>query len=138
MSEKLIVGCRIHYSRSYQRVADRVSNSLSREYRQLSRSAFNKIASRIPLQKEKSIVMKLFNCLKGSIPLNEVSFIGLTDEQTLCCDEITRNWKEASHWVEWWTRLPHLRMLCEPFSTAEGKSFMMAPKDTNGVERVNL
>ena len=63
LSEKLIVGGRVHYGRSYQHVADGVSNSLLREYCQLSRSAFNKIASQIPLQKEKSIVMKLF-CFK--------------------------------------------------------------------------
>ena len=29
-------------------------------------------------------------------------------------------------------------MLCEPFSLAEAKSFRMASKDTNGVERVNI
>ena len=52
--------------------ADRVSNFLPREYRQLSHSAFNKIASYIPLQKEKSLVMKMFDVLKGSTTLSEV------------------------------------------------------------------
>lgn len=138
MSEKLIIGCRVHYGRSYHRVADRVSNSLPREYRQLCQSAFNKIASCIPQQKEKSLVMRLFDALKGTTTLCEIDFVGLTDEHRLYSKEITRNWKEASHWVEWWTRLPHLKMLCEPFSKADTGVFKMAPKDTNGVERVNF
>ena len=45
LCDKLIVGCRVHYGRSYQHVADKVSNSLQWEYRQLSCSAFGKIAS---------------------------------------------------------------------------------------------
>ena len=138
LSKKLIVGCRVHYGRSYHHVADKVSNSLPREYRQLSSSAFSKIASSIPLQKEKSAVMRLFDALKGATALCEVKSVSLSDEDILHSKEITTHWKKAAHWVEWWTRLPHLRMLCESFSESAGASFRRAPKDTNGVERVNL
>ena len=51
---------------------------------------------------------------------------------------VTKHWKQASHWVEWWTHLPHLKMLCEAFSEAAVGLFRMALKDTNEVERVNL
>ena len=45
-------------------------------------------------------------------------------------------WQQASHWSEWWTRLPHLRMLTEVFAI-ETESLRNAPRNTNGVERVN-
>ena len=75
LCDKVIVGCHVHYGRSYQHVADKVNNSLPREYRQLSRSAFGKIASCIPSQKEKSIVMKLFDVLKGALVYQAISFV---------------------------------------------------------------
>jgi hypothetical protein len=50
--------------------------------------------------------------------------------------EITAAWKEATHWVEWWTRLPNLRILCDAFHDPFG-AYEKAPRDTNGVERIN-
>ena len=82
--------------------------------------------------------MRLLDALKGTTTLCEIDFVRLTDEHRLYSKEITKTWKEASHWVEWWNRLPHLKMLCEPFSEADAGVFKMAPKDTNGVERVNF
>ena len=84
------------------------------------------------------MVMKLFDALKGALSICKVKFVGLSDEHTLHSKELTIHWKEAAHWVEWWTRLPHLKMLCESFSEVTRVSFGKAPKDTNGVERVNL
>ena len=37
-AERLMIGCLIHYSRSYQRVAERVSSSLSLEIRNISKN----------------------------------------------------------------------------------------------------
>ena len=37
-AERLMIGCLVHYSRSYQRVADRVSSSLSLEIRNISKT----------------------------------------------------------------------------------------------------
>ena len=78
--------------------------------------------------------MKMFDVLKGSTTLSEVDYVDLSDEHILYCEDVTKHWKQASHWVEWWTRLPHLKMLCEAFSEAAVGLFRMAPKDTNGVE----
>ena len=52
--------------------------------------------------------------------------------------EIAAAWKEATHWVEWWsrTRLPHLCVLCDAFHDPSG-AYEKAPRDTNGVERIN-
>lgn len=52
--------------------------------------------------------MKLFDALRGAIPLKEVSFVGLFDEHLLVVEQVTSKWKETCHWVEWCTRLPHL------------------------------
>ena len=43
-AERLMIGCLIHYSRSYQHVAERVRSSLSLEIRDISKNAFCKIA----------------------------------------------------------------------------------------------
>ena len=63
LSEKLLIGCQVHYGRSYQRVADRVNNLLPRQIHQISRAAIYKVVRAIPHQKEKSEVMKLFKVL---------------------------------------------------------------------------
>ena len=70
----------------------------------------------IPLQKEISVVMKLFDALKGCFIYRQSKFVGLLDEHTLHNKELTIHWKEAARWVEWWTCLPYLKVLHESFS----------------------
>ena len=50
-------------------------------------------------------------------------------------DILKEKWIQAYHWCEWWMRLPHLKMLCEAFTVNTSRA--RAPRDTNGVERVN-
>ena len=40
LCEKVLIGCQVHYGRSYHRDADKVSNPLPRQVRSLSREAF--------------------------------------------------------------------------------------------------
>ena len=136
LTENLLIGCQVHYGRSYQRVAERVSNLLPRQIRNVSREAFCKISRAIPNQREKSTVMKLFSILNGAVDIKEIEDIVTLSEDTFAnWKQIAACWKEASNWVEWWTRLPHLRMLCQSFQLSPSQK--SAPKDTNGVERIN-
>ena len=58
-AEKLMIGCLVHYGRSYQRVADRVSASLPATDRKIGRDAFCTIARSVTSAKSKSDVLKL-------------------------------------------------------------------------------
>ena len=136
LCDKLLIGCKVHYGRSYQRVADKVSSPLPNQTRCLSREAFCIISRAIPLQKSKSDVMKLFNSLKGAVNIGEIPNVTVPAEVLDHWKEIAAAWKEATHWVEWWTRLPHLRMLCDAFRDPSS-AYEKAPRDTNGVERIN-
>ena len=81
--------------------------------------------------------MKLFNSLKGSVNIGEIPNVTVPAEVLDHWKEIAAAWKEATHWVEWWTRLPHLRMLCDAFRDPSS-AYEKAPRDTNhGVERIN-
>lgn len=139
LCDKLLIGCRVHYGRSYHRVADKVSNLLPRQLRSSSREAFCMISRSIPHQKKKSEVMKLFNSLKGAVNIKDIMNITLSEEVIAHWKEIAAAWKESTHWVEWWTRLLHLRMLSDAFRDSHcSLNDEKAPKDTNGVERINL
>ena len=136
-AEKVMIGCLVHYGRSYQRVAERVSMSLQRQIRVLSRDAFCMIARATPSAKCRSDVFKLFNTLKGEISLLDIKGIipHLSEEALLHENTVKVAWQQAHHWSEWWMRLPHLKMLSKVFAVENDWSG--APRDTNGVERVN-
>ena len=133
-----MIGCLVHYGRSYQRVADRVSASLSMDIRKISKDSFCEIARTVPSAKCKSDVLKVFSALKRNASLSDIKGI----VPSLCADALIHEhklkaaWQQASHWSEWWTRLPHLKMLTEVFAV-ERESLKNATRDTNGVERVH-
>ena len=79
-SDKLPIGCQVHYGCSYQQVANKVSGPLPRQIRCLSREAFCVISRAIPLQKSKSEVIKLFNSLKGTVNIREIQNIAIPAE----------------------------------------------------------
>ena len=124
LCDKLLIGCQVHYGRSYHRVTDKVSNLLPRQIRSSSREAFCIISRAIPHQKKKSEVMKPFNSLKGAVNIQDIKKITLSEEVIAHWKVIATAWKESTHWVEWWTRLPHLHTLCDAFrdSSLDGKA----------------
>ena len=79
----------------------------------------------------------MFGVLRGDHCLNSVesSIIEISEEALVHEDIIKEKWIQACHWCEWWMRLPHLKMLCEAFTVNTSRA--RAPRDTNGVERVN-
>lgn len=87
--------------------------------------------------KSKSDVLKLFSALKSTLGFAEIKHIvPLTEEALLGEKQIVTSWSQASNWVEWWTRLPHLQMLTPVFSH-ENADWHGIQRNTNGVERVN-
>ena len=81
--------------------------------------------------------MQMFGVLRGDYCLNSVesSIIAISEEALLHEDILKEKWMQAYHWCEWWMRLPHLKTFCEAFTVNTLKAG--APRDTNGVERVN-
>ena len=134
-AERVMNGCLVHYSRSYQCVAERVSSSLPLEICNISKNTFCKIAQTIPSLECKSQVMKIFGVLRGEIALHDVESYIITEEAFVHQDNLKVKWMQAWHWCEWWMRLPHLKMLCQAFTSDQERAG--APRDTNGVERVN-
>ena len=53
---------------------------------------------------------------------------------------VTENskWEGASHWVNWWIRPAHLRMLSQAFTEMPKAVWENAPSTKNAVERKNL
>ena len=63
-AEKLTIGCLVHYGRSYQRVAERVSSSLPPSVWNISKEAFCTIARKLPSSESKACVAKYFGVLR--------------------------------------------------------------------------
>ena len=61
IAEKIMIGCLVHYGRSYQRVSERVSSSLPAGICKISRDSFCAIARKIPSTECKSHIMKMFS-----------------------------------------------------------------------------
>ena len=126
------------WARSYQRVADRVSSSLSGANRTLSWDAFCYIARQITWAKSKEAVYKLFRALHGDLSLSDVApLVTALKEDHISIVQSECNWEKAKAWAAWWTRPKHLKMLCKPFTDIEGSDWDRAPKDTNAVEGMN-
>ena len=126
-AESILRGCNVHWARSYQRVAERVAKE------KLEVDAFCKIAKSITEATEKQDIYKLFDVLQGAATVNSIQHINthLTEDQKKL--SITK-WKGAKHWVQWWIRPNHLRMLCKPFSEMSSSDWDNGPPNTNGVE----
>ncbi len=139
MACRLLKGCQVHWVRSFQRIAERVSKLANPEKRKIEVEAFKLVASAIPKAKSKEQVLKLFQCLCGKCQLSEVHHAvpGLDSHHVTVVDNYS-NWTQAQHWVQWWTRLPHLRMLSHCFAEMSRDTWSKAPTTTNAVERKNL
>ena len=104
----------------------------------MAREAFCTLARHITLVETKERVYQIFAVQDGSGTLSSVlPYIFLSEECVSVVQTECNNWKQAAAWVGWWSRLKHLKMLCKPFKDMEDADWDRAPKDTNGVERMN-
>ena len=65
LASRLLCGCAVHWARSYQRVAARITLSVSSSKKTLARQAFELIAQQIPNLKSAHEVQQCFAALKG-------------------------------------------------------------------------
>ena len=138
LADSLLRGCNVHWARSYQRVADRVNSSVQKCNRKLATEAFCAIAKLVTSVKTKDDVLKCFDALQGSLPLSSLNHLKLPlSDEHFTVVETECDWSGAKTWVQWWTRKRHLQMLAKPFSIMNPDDWDRAPRNTNGVERVN-
>ena len=131
LADQLLKGCKVHWQRSCQGVAERVSN------KQREKSIFLKICSIIQKLDSSISIVACFEALCGVCSVE--SLLGLlpelfSQEDAKFVDNFC-NWSSAKHWSQWWSRYDHLKMLSESFSTME--SWKECPSPTSAVERKN-
>ena len=136
-TELVFKGCNVHWIRSYQRVAERVNSNVSKGSRRTAVEAFCLIAKHTMIVTEKQHVLQLFDVLRDSGKLSSIQhlILPLSAEQIAIISKC--DWSSARNWVEWWTRTSHLQMLSKPFAKMASSTWNKAPRNTNGVERVN-
>ena len=134
-AEKLLKGCRVHWLRSCQRVAERISHSNDR---QRERDLFVHLAKQIPSLGSVLAVIACFEALCGvrqcTVLQEEYPYM-CNAEDARFIDE-NCDWSPIKHWAQWWTRSTHLKMLSHIFSCAP-ESWKNCPTTTNAVERKN-
>ena len=81
VADKVLKGCNVHWTRSYQRVADKVNNNVHRSNRVLAKEAFCAVTKQVMLAKTKEDVLKLFDVLQGKAEILTVQhLLSLPDE----------------------------------------------------------
>ena len=138
LANQLLKGCQVHWMRSFHRIADKVCKIQHPERRKIENEAFKLIAAAIVKVKSQDQVLKLFQCLCGERDIRDVQSLvpGLSAHHISVVCQYS-NWSLATHWIRWWTRRPHLRMLCIPFSDMAKSTWDRCPTSTNAVERKN-
>ena len=135
-AEELLKGCKVHWLRSCQRVADRVSSSPNK---QLERRVFLEICRKIKTLDSRVDVVACFELLCGvrsvSNLLQKLPSLCTIQEATIIDEQC--NWSVAKHWAQWWTRATHLKMLSQIFSDMSSSVWNKCPSSTNAVERKN-
>ena len=135
-AEKLLRGCKVHWQRSCQRVADKVAKSGDRKR---EKGMFLKISSQIQRLDSTVNIVACFETLCGVRSVKQLHEV----IPTLCSVDdaafVDKNcdWSSAKHWAQWWTRCDHLKMLSKSFSNMEDEVWKQCPSTTNAVERRN-
>ena len=113
VAEKLLKGCRVHWNRSCQRVADRVARSNQ------EKDIFLKICYMIPNLSTAIEVMACFETLYGVRPVSDL--VKKLPKLQLSTGEVhfiekECDWSIAKNWAQWWARCEHLKMLSKVFT----------------------
>ena len=132
----LLKGCKVHWTRSWQRVRDRIATAKDRVR---EKGLFSSIASRISSISAGSNIVIAFEVLCGKKSANTLLGIieGLSKDDAQFIDSNT-NWASATKWVEWWMRPQHLKLLHKDYAEMDESIWERCPSDTNAVERKNL
>ena len=97
-ANQLLKGCKVHWIRSYQRVADRVCKNQHHENRRVENDAFHLVAAAIQKVSSQQHVYQLFHCLCGKFDICQVQHIvpGLTAMHIAIVKDSSK-WEGALH-----------------------------------------
>ena len=115
LATKLLQGCVVHWVRSYQCVAARVTAKCSTETKIKVHEAFEYTAQSIPNLTNENQVQQGFAALKGSVSISSIMDLvpKLTEDHISAAEASFVSWSFTKSWVEWWTRPCHLKILCK-------------------------
>ena len=133
---QLLKGCKVHWLRSCQRVAERIATSTDK---QQEYKVFMSIASKIQLVQSAVDVVACFETLCGVrtvAQLRERIPDICTLSEGLYVDK-NCNWSKAKSWAQWWSRSTHLKMLSWTLTAMSPEIWDRCPDTTNAVERKN-
>lgn len=99
--------------------------------------AFTAVAYAIPKADSPEEVSKLFSVLAGEAEIDALTEVGGLSKTLEKFHHIPKAWKAAKHWVNWWRRPKHLRMLAARCSKMDSGVFNSLPNSTNAVESHN-
>ena len=136
LAEKLLKGCKVHWIRSCQRVADKVAKSRDKKR---ERDIFIKISSHIQTLECTVHIVACFESLCGVRSVSQLlkSLPGICSADDAKFIDDNCDWSTAKHWCQWWARRDHLIMLSKAFSKMDDGVWKQCPSTTNAVERRN-
>ena len=128
----LLKGCKVHWIQSYQRVAEKICKYQHPGMRTLTLLLLQ-FRRYIHTQQH---VFQLFQCLCGKLDIGRVQNIvpSLTATHIATVTENSK-WEGSVHWVNWWIRPAHLRVLSQAFTEMSKEVWQNAPSTTIAVER---
>ena len=136
MADTLLKGCKVHWQRSCQRVADRIMSS---DQRQREKGFLPKIVSKIPKLVSPVSIVACFETLCGVRSVKQL----LDKIPSLCSNDDAKfvdescDWSAAKQWEQWWARCDHLKMHSRAFSRMDYSTWDQCPSTTNAVECKN-
>ena len=136
MADKLLKGCKVHWQRSCQHIAETVSLSQQREK---EKGLFLKNCSKIQVLESSTSIIACFETLCNVQKVVQCLEVlpGLCDFEDAKFIDENCNWSAAKNWAQWWARCDHLNMLSKSFSVMTIDQWQACPSSTNAVERRN-
>ena len=144
LAGQLLKGCQVHWARSYQRVAKRISNDSSIPLKDQSclRAAFEQICHKLPFLQDPARVVAYFDILQEKFceaeNLSTLQQCSLNEAQIEAIQIYSNKLTATKAWVSWWCREAHLKMLCKALTVMDKDIWKKCPNTTNAVERQNL
>ena len=132
----LLRGCKVHWIRSCQRIADRVAFPRNKE---LEKNMFPRIARKFQSLKSAVDTIVCFETLCGVRTITQLQekLVDICSKEEVRAADSLKDWSGAKNWAQWWTRSTHLKMLSIAFTELDNDTWKRCPTSTNAVERRN-
>ena len=101
VADKVLKGCNVHWTRSYQQVADKDNNNVHKSNQVLAKEAFCAVAEQVMVAKTKEDMLKLFDVLQGKVEISTVQHLLSMPDKHLTVVTHNCDWLIAKTWVQW-------------------------------------